>query len=431
MTEAGIVRRVGKEVNNDDIYEMVKEAVELIGGWKDVVKKGDKVLIKPNMVRPAPPPTTTDPRVIAAIVKLAYEHGAGEVWVGDDTATMTHWWREEATTRQVMDANGVTEAVEAVGGKIVPFDEDEWIEVEIPGALTQYKARLAKKVMDCNVYISAPIAKGSMEGTVTLNIKGLQGITDPYITRLEHHRQDLAMKLVDILRVVRPKMKLNIIDMIKPMEGRGPIYGKPVEGFNTIVATKDPVAGDVVGCLIMGYNHEDHDMSRLAGFYGLGESNPDNIKIKGTPLSEFTYKFESYFPHVKGVYENVDVIEGGTCNTCRAWIRFALDALKGKYPNLGEVIKRSVGKLTILSGIEPPLPEDVRDLQGKVIVFGDCAIMTAKKVKRVLETKATYVMGCPPFEIGPVVQAVKKAMNLEVTGKEAYEGYGVSNKLKK
>jgi len=332
MTEAGIVRREGKKLESKDICEMIKESVELIGGWNGVIKKGDKVLIKPNMVRPSPPPTTTDPRVISALTTLAYEQGAGEVWVGDDTATMTHWWREQATTREVMDANGITKAVEAAGGRIVPFDEEEWIEVEIPDALTLRKAKLAKRALECDVYISAPIAKGSMEGTATLHIKGLHGITEPYVTRLVHHRQDLAMKMVDVLRVMKDKMKLNLIDMIKPMEGRGPIYGKAIEDFNTIIATKDPVAGDVTGCLVMGYNPEDHDMSRLAGFYGLGENNPENIEIKGTPLSAFTHKFESYFPHVRGVFENVDVIEGGTCNTCRAWIRFALDALKGKYP---------------------------------------------------------------------------------------------------
>jgi len=117
-----------------------------------------------------------------------------------------------------------------------------------------------------------------MEGTATLNIKGLHGITEPYVTRLIHHRQDLAMKMIDVLRVRRKKMKLNVIYMIKPMEGRGPIYGKAVEGFNTIIATNDPVAGDVVGCFVMGYNPEDHNMSRLAGFYGLGENNPEYFK---------------------------------------------------------------------------------------------------------------------------------------------------------
>jgi len=95
------------------------------------------------------------------------------------------------------------------------------------------------------------------------------------------------------------------------------------------------------------------------------------------------------------------------------------------------LIKKTVGKLIILSGIEPPLPEDMKDFKGKVIVFGDCALMTAKRVKREMETNAVYVMGCPPYEIGPVVQVIKKSMELKVTGKEAYEGYGVASGLKK
>ena len=232
--------------------------------------------------------------------------------------------------------------------------------------------------------------------------------------------------MVDITKLLKDKIKLGVIDAITPMEGPGPIYGKAVEGFNTIIASKDHIAADTVACGVMHYDPWDHDMIRLADFQGLGVGKLDQIIIKGTPLSDFTYKFENFYPHVKGVFKNIDVIEGGVCRSCRAWIWFALKALEGAYDDFSQVIADSVGTLTILTGIEPPLPEKVTDLKGKVIVFGDCAIHTTGAVRRELRTNAAYVLGCPPFDIGPVVRQIKRAMSLEVSGTEAYEGYKIA-----
>lgn len=36
--------------NIETVDKAVNDAVNLIGGWKNFIKKGDKVLIKPNML---------------------------------------------------------------------------------------------------------------------------------------------------------------------------------------------------------------------------------------------------------------------------------------------------------------------------------------------------------------------------------------------
>ena len=80
------------------------------------------------------------------------------------------------------------------------------------------------------IALSIDSLKGSMEGTVTLNIKVWHGAVEPFTYRLKQHRQDLHQKMVDLLKFLRPKIKLCVIDAITPMEGCGPIYGKKVEG---------------------------------------------------------------------------------------------------------------------------------------------------------------------------------------------------------
>ena len=65
---------------------LAREAVDLLGGMKRFVKKGDNVIIKPNIgpaMRTYEYAATTNPWLVAAVVKLCLEAGAGRVRVMD------------------------------------------------------------------------------------------------------------------------------------------------------------------------------------------------------------------------------------------------------------------------------------------------------------------------------------------------------------
>ncbi|GAG47653.1 unnamed protein product, partial [marine sediment metagenome] len=82
MPKVSIVK--GRESpDSAEILEMVRKAVDLLGGMADIVKEGDTVALKPNILtgKLSGPGVTTDPRVIEALIKLAFEAGAGRVQV--------------------------------------------------------------------------------------------------------------------------------------------------------------------------------------------------------------------------------------------------------------------------------------------------------------------------------------------------------------
>ena len=60
------------------VNEAVNKAVDLLGGWEKHIKKGDKVLIKPNMLTAAAPEkaVTTHPEVVRAVIKAVKSQGA-------------------------------------------------------------------------------------------------------------------------------------------------------------------------------------------------------------------------------------------------------------------------------------------------------------------------------------------------------------------
>ena len=53
-------------VRGTNPYEMVREAVALVGGLGKIGIKGKSVLVKPNVVSDAPHPITTNPEVVRA-----------------------------------------------------------------------------------------------------------------------------------------------------------------------------------------------------------------------------------------------------------------------------------------------------------------------------------------------------------------------------
>lgn len=62
--------------NIEIVDKAVNDAVNLIGGWQNFIKKGDKVLIKPNMLTNVTPEkaVTTHPEVVRAVIKAVKKY---------------------------------------------------------------------------------------------------------------------------------------------------------------------------------------------------------------------------------------------------------------------------------------------------------------------------------------------------------------------
>ena len=99
-------------VRAEDLKERIVQAVKLIGGMGNVVRKGDKVLVKPNLVDGASAETgeTADPRAIRTVVELCFAAGANDVLVGEG---------EVYTGRRARLYDRIRELIEPLGAKVV------------------------------------------------------------------------------------------------------------------------------------------------------------------------------------------------------------------------------------------------------------------------------------------------------------------------
>jgi uncharacterized protein (DUF362 family) len=396
----------GKFIHYDSdvakIKEAVAEAVALaIGSPDTIIKKGQTVLIKPNLAFQAPPESfaVVDPRVIEAVVSYFKENSqAGEVWVGDNPSLGMHVGR----AKPAFHASGMEEAARRGGAdKVIYFDETDIVEVEIPEAKVFKKAKVFKPFLDADVVINLPKMKVHIAGTVTLGLKNWNGIIPnihPDAQQQGAHRIELGQKMADLYRV--RKADLTIVDAIIGMEGQGPHAGTPVE-MNMIIAGEDTVATDAVTSYIMGFDPMEIPAIRCAGTEGLGEIDLNNIEVVGVSADTVRKHFKRPNGDPIGMYKGLTVYAQQTCPGCYVNIRGSLDSFASSGIVMSDFLKAS-GEVVIVAGGVPNFDPDYAE--GKhLFICGDCweYFPTADNIRKAaaLAKSVTYYPGCSPVYI--------------------------------
>lgn len=89
--------------------------MNLIGGLDKIVDKGDHVLLKPNFNTADPPPGSSDPDFVMAVIELLCEYGA-KVVLGESSTL-------HLSTRKALEETGMMRKAEEAGIEVVIFDE--------------------------------------------------------------------------------------------------------------------------------------------------------------------------------------------------------------------------------------------------------------------------------------------------------------------
>ncbi len=256
-------------VHGEDPGEMTQEAITALGGMDTLVSRGDVVVIKPNMAwdRPAELGANTNPDVVAALVEMCMDCGAGKVKVFDNTPS--------PNPRSSYEASGIAAAARRAGADVHFVRPGGFLVLPIPGgeALEEWafyeEAVLADEV---DVLINVPIAKHHSTSRLTMALKNVFGMVGWDRGRL--HR-DIHTKIADLNRALR--IDLTVLDAYRIMTRKGPTGGLPeyldesAENARRIIAGTDPVAVDSYGATLFGLRGEEIGFIRKAHEAGLGE----------------------------------------------------------------------------------------------------------------------------------------------------------------
>lgn len=258
-------------VRNGEPVEMFEAGIAALGGMKAFVKKGQSVVIKPNIAWDQPPeiPANTNPDLVGAIVRHCVKAGASKVTVFDHTC---HNWERSYQT------SGIAKAVEAAGGVMVSGNfENEYREVELPKAKTLKKALIHKEMLDCDVFINVPVLKHHGGAKLTLCMKNLMGVV---WDRRFFHSNGLDQCIADMCFAPR-KPDLNIIDAYRILRKNGP-QGRAKEDGELAkyqMLGTDMVALDAAATKLFGMEPADIGFIKIAGEMGAGQADLAKVKI--------------------------------------------------------------------------------------------------------------------------------------------------------
>jgi len=272
---------LSKIATTEDLKCDVLKAVDLIGGFTKTIDKGDQVLLKPNFNSTDPPPASSDPRILKAIIELLYEHGAGKVILGESS------W-QGLSTRKAMQETGTLDALKDTGAEVAFFDEEKFVKVNVDGKYLKHVS-LAERAMQVDKIVYSCCMKTHFRADFSLSLKLAFGFTKKS-ERMEFHIRHLKQKLVDLNLVIHPN--LIIMDGRKCFTSGGPFSGD-VREPKLILASGDRIAMDVESIKVIGSfegsklkdNPWSYTQIRQATTLGLGVRNEQEYTVEARQRS--------------------------------------------------------------------------------------------------------------------------------------------------
>jgi len=257
-------------VQNGDPAEMVRKTVEMLGGMEKFVKKGNTVLVKPNIGWDRVPEqaATTNPDVVAEIVRLCKKAGAKKVMVFDRTCNQA---------KRCYARSQIEKMAKAAGASVSHIYKQKFQKVKIPNGKELKSWEFYRDALNADVLINVPIAKHHSLSRVTLGLKNMMGVIGGERGKIHNH---FDAKIADLNTVIKPQ--LTIIDAVRILMDNGPQGGSlsDVKQTNTIIAGIDPVAVDAYGATLFDLKPEQLGFLKEASARGLGNMNLSELKVE-------------------------------------------------------------------------------------------------------------------------------------------------------
>lgn len=250
-----------------------RRAVELVGGMRRFVQTGRRVVVKPNMGWDRTPEqaANTSPEVVASVVRMCLEAGAGEVLVFDRSCN---------DERLCYRHSGVEAALEAIGDRRVRVfhpDERRYVAVPIPNGKVLTSAEYYEEAAKADVFVNVPIAKDHGLTRLTMSLKNVMGVIGG---NRGHIHTDFEDKIVD-LNLGRPS-HLVVLDATRILLRHGPQGGRleDVAQPGVVVAGTDAVAVDAYATRFFGLTPKDVPHVVRAAERGLGQMDFAKIAVR-------------------------------------------------------------------------------------------------------------------------------------------------------
>ena len=254
---------------------MWREGIKAMGGIEKFIKKGSKVVLKPNIAWTQPPEyaANTNPELVAIMVRDILKAGAAEVIVFDHSCD---------NGPDCYRVSGVADAATGAGAKVLhATDRKSYRKVEGRNAKALTTAEVFAEVLDCDTFINVPILKHHGGAKMSGAMKNLMGMV---WDRRAMHKKNLTLTIPDLLAYRKPD--LNVVDAYRMMMAHGPRGGnlRDVALGKFMLLSTDPVAVDAAAVKLLQFEEKDVKYLAEAADRKLGEKELSKLNIKRIEL---------------------------------------------------------------------------------------------------------------------------------------------------
>lgn len=275
-TSVSIVRC--ESYDRDKVITAVEQTFAYFGGIHTIVKKGAKVLLKPNFIRESAPEdcTITHPMVIEVVAKKVLEMGATPI-IGDSPAF--------GAISKIARRAGIDRFAEEHGIEIIELDSPRRVKTKC--GTKPFTLTVSGRALDVDAIINIPKLKAHGQLLYTAGVKNMYGCVSGKRKAWRHFqsKDDIewyAEMLLANYHAVKPAF--TIVDAIMAMEKHGPSGGIPKQ-VSLIFGGIDCIAIDRVVAEVINAHPSQSSLLKAAKTHSIGEQNLNTIEILGESVS--------------------------------------------------------------------------------------------------------------------------------------------------
>ena len=198
-----------------NVMEKLEKGIDLLGGWRQFIAPGMKVLLKVNLIGPKPSDSAaiTHAEFVRALTRILKDHHCQfDVTARGAIAGI-------APTARSLMVSGLREVAESEGAVLKNFDKEGVVPVK--STIDTKPMYLAKPLFEADLVINLPKLKTHSASIFTGAVKNLYGCI-PGLRKAEYHRLApdqfaLGQVIADIHEAVN--VELHIMDGITAMQG--------------------------------------------------------------------------------------------------------------------------------------------------------------------------------------------------------------------
>jgi uncharacterized protein (DUF362 family) len=263
-------------VRNGGRAAMLDKAMSALGGMGAFVKKGQTVLVKPNIGWDTPPErgANTHPELVKRVIEMCFAAGAKSVSMFDNPCDQWQRCYRHSGMERVAQETGAT----LIDGK----DQTRYRHAAVPGGKKLKGTQVHSLALDSDVCINVPVLKDHSGSVMTACMKNLMGVV---WDRGAYHRTDLHQCIADFLTLKKPA--LNILDAYAPIVRHGPrgVSADDLVTLRMLLVSRDIVAIDAAAAKLLDHQPSDIRYVTIGAEMGLGTMDLNHVDIRRFKLA--------------------------------------------------------------------------------------------------------------------------------------------------